>query len=240
MRVDIAVQCHLYERRLCWMLSSALDSGVNLGFIISYVKGTGRPSVPEVAEVFGNRIRLELISYPDISEYQYRGWVRNRQLERSSADWIVFADSDMVYPPGFFSRMKLLLEGPFRNDPRCLYSARFSTTLKETNELVNSFEYPCVIADAYSLASRLPGALRPNIGAGYFQLVNTKLLRRRSDPWYSPPGVKIDYSWERFSKCRSDKQFRRRLGSAPIDLPVQIHLQHERDGEAGRHLSIQR
>ena len=242
--ISIAVQCDSFQRRLCWMISSCLGhipEGMDLGFSVAYIKGKGKPSVPEVYEVFKDKIRMELIEYPDHQEFQYRGWVRNKQLETTKADWITFADSDMCYPPDFFQVLQQqLLTDKYKNNPHCLISARFSTTLAETEAVLNQYQYPCIIEDTWNKVKDLPGERKANIGAGYFQMANVALLKARPDNYYCEPGVKYDQPWEKFAKANSDKHFRRRLGREKISLPVQIHLQHVRDHEAREHLSIQR
>jgi hypothetical protein len=250
--VDIAVQCDNFQIRLCWMLSSCLPAtnpnalgnipeGLDLGFDIAYIKGKGNPTVPEVYEVFKDKIRINLTEYPDHEEFQYRGWVRNRQLEQTKADWIIFADSDMCYPENFFTELyRLLQTDKYKENPHCLYSARFSTTLEETEALLNQYQYPCIIDKPWDKISILPGELKSNIGAGYFQMANVKLLRERPDNYYCPPGQKIDQPWIKYAKAKSDQHFRRRLGRESIPLPVQRHLQHVRDHEAQLHLDVQR
>jgi hypothetical protein len=244
MNIDIAVQCHNFQKRLCWMMSSCLGNvpeGMDLGFNVAYIKDNGSPSVPQVYLKFKDRIRVDLLEYPDHQDFQYRGWVRNRQLENTKADWIIFADSDMVYPPDFFKVLQeQLLTDKYKNNPHCLYSARFSTTLAETEAVLNQYQYPCIIENVWEKVKDLPGEKKANIGAGYFQMANVKLLRERPDNYYCQPGVIYDQPWKKFARARSDQHFRKRLSREKIPLPLQIHLQHKRDFEAGKHIEDQR
>lgn len=246
MEIQVAIQCHFFQKRLCWMLSSILQQepldGDRVSVSIAHVKGTGDPTVDEVADLFRFRgLDVSLRPYPDTRDFQYRGWTRNEQLNACEADWILFADSDMVYPPDFFPKaFELLRKEPYVNSSKCLFSGRFSTTLEETDRLVDGLAYPCLVDDAFQRTVDLPGKLMPNIGAGYCHLVNVPLLKNSSEPYYCPPGKKIDNSWDRFAKAKSDQHFRRRVGKLRIPLPVQYHLQHVRDNELGKHVEIQR
>jgi len=246
MHIQVAVQCHYYQNRLCWMLSSIkqqlLVEGLSVSTSIAYVKNTGNPSTEEVIDYFKEQeMDIRGVPYPDIEDFQYRGWTRNKQLEECDADWILFADCDMVYPPGFFvAAYNMLSTEKYKNNPHCLHSGRFSTTLNETEDLVNSFKYPCLIEDASTLIQYVPGKKMSNVGAGFCQLVNVKLLKESDHPYYCVPGKKVDYAYSKFHKTKSDQHFRRRLGREKIPLPLQYHVQHIRDNEVGHHIELQR
>jgi hypothetical protein len=247
MHIQVAAQVHNFERRFCWMLSSirrqlGTHNGHHVSVSVAYVKNTGNPACEEVIKTFRDvGMDIRAVEYGDVSEFQYRGWTRNAQFYKCDADWILFADADMVYPPDFFVRAFNLLETEeFKGSPNCLYSRRFSTTLEETEALVNSYSYPRVIDDPWGEACYLPGKLKSNIGAGYCHLVNVPLLRSSTQPYYCVPGKKVDHSWETYAKAKSDQHFRKRVGGKPIPLPTQIHLQHIRDNELGRHTTLQR
>jgi len=104
---------------------------------------------------------------------------------------------------------------------------------------MGKYSYPCIVRQAHAYATRLPGKLKGNVGAGYFQMANVKLLKENHG-YYQIPGKKLDRSWDRGQKAKSDMHFRKMLGREAIDLPLQIHLQHERDSDFGEHVEIQR
>jgi hypothetical protein len=79
-----------------------------------------------------------------------------------------------------------------------------------------------------------------NIGAGFCQIISVPVMREQHGGVYVPPEENLDYSWDRFSKCKSDAQFRRKVGKRKVDLPWFVHLQHERDNEHGEHIELQR
>lgn len=244
-KISVVIQCQYFQRRLCWMLSSMLQQegltpDCRISASVAFAQGLGNPTTEAVIAHFREfGLDVQGSPWPDASEFQYRGLTRNRQLEETDADWIIFADTDMVYPPGFFAKAHELLTGPYRDNPHCLFSQRFSTELEPTRKLIDRFEYPKVVSGAHGLAYQLPGKLKGNVGAGYCQIANVKLLKHNFG-YYQVPGKHIDWSWAKRQKAKSDMHFRRMLGGEAIPLPVQIHLQHERDADYGKHVEIQR
>jgi hypothetical protein len=86
-----------------------------------------------------------------------------------------------------------------------------------------------------------------NVGAGFCQIVHRR--RGAHGGYYVRADECADWDWgKRGSNPRSDMQFRRRVsrdGGPRIGLPKwfaqnSIHLNHERDPEAGHHLETQR
>ena len=246
MHIEVAVQTHYFQHRLCWMLSSILQAdkrdGLKVTVNLAYVAGTGHPTTEDVITAFQQQgLHINSCVYDSTEEFQYRGWVRNRQLDMTEADWILFADSDMVYPLNFFNEMCRLLSGDkYRNNPHCLYSRRFSTELNPTQKLIDKYSYPACIIDAHEQVQVLPGRLKANVGAGYCQIANVALLKKNYG-YYQKPGKRIDWSWEKkYQKAKSDMHFRKMLGRQAIRLPVQIHLQHLRDSDFKKHVELQR
>lgn len=233
MKITVAIQSFLFERRLCWLLSSVLQQQGDIPEIIvdvAYVLNSGKPRTKEVIGFF-RRQGLNIVTHPykEMEDIMYRGQTRNHQVQDTDSDWIVFIDSDMVYSPTFFAEMKRLLEGEFKDNPRCLISRRRSTYLEETEKLVAQYEYPCVIPSAFDTISKLDSKVKSNVGAGYFHLANVELLRKNFQGLYCNPNKKRDRSWITGApKARSDMVFRRKLGREKIPLPIQYHAQHTR------------
>lgn len=242
----IAIQCHNFQKRLCWMLSSLVQQqpgDFKITVDISHMQGTGRPTTEVVADLFRQQgLSIKLTTYTDIQEFQFRGLTRNRQIEACNTDWIIFADTDMVYPFNFFTHLStLLVTDEWAKETRCLFSDRFSTDLDATNALVDTQVYPTVIPGAWKQAKALRGHNMPSVGAGYFQLMNVKALKEQHGGYYVRPTENKDHSWlTRHQKAHSDKQFRNRVGWRPIPLLEQIHMQHVRDADVGYHLELQR
>jgi hypothetical protein len=204
-----------------------------------------KTGVREIGKLFRDAgLDVAVRIYRDREAFKYRGEVRNRDLRLKvmkenvrdikidvpsiDADWILWADSDMVYPPNFFGELGYLLRTEFRNNKKCLHSQRKSTILEPTEELINKYIYPCIIPNAFEQANALEGVLKANIGAGYCQIANVdNLFKNRGGIYCNKPNC--DRDWDNGGqKARSDQVFRRMLGHEKIPLPIQIHLQHTR------------
>lgn len=245
MHIELAVSCHQFQRRFCWMLSSLLQqTGALPKFTVNaaYIENTGDPSTAELLDYFqGAGLNVIHTPYADKQEFQYRGLVRNRQLLKSKADWIWFGDCDMAVHPEYVAGLSKLL-AEHAGDGRMFYSGRFSTDKPSdtTDDIIGSMSYPYVVPEAYDVALKIPHHRKRNKGAGFCQIANVQSLRDNHGGQYVDPANNADYSWKRFSRCRSDTQFRRRLGRYKLDLPYFVHFQHRRDNEEGHHIEEQR
>lgn len=248
--IEIAVSCTWFQRRLCWMMSSVLQQDgetPDLTFSVAYPAGNGNPTTESVCSFFRSKgLNVKEQVYPDEQAIQFRGLVRNRQLAESTAEWILFSDSDMVYSPGFFENLGKQLEGSLKNETRCISASRISLDKEKSKSFFNSedrTEYPSLIHDPSAIVERWPVfQISKNCGAGYFQLVNVDAVRKMHGGLYVDPGKCADKAeFDDIHKTRSDSQFRRMVGGLRrIELPPQYHLNHERDNEVGHHLTIQR
>jgi len=249
--VTIAVQCHNYQRRLCWMLSSLChQSQPDLVAVdIAYLTGNGTPATESLIDFYGQRMPIRGSAYTDLRSFQKRGYTRNRQLRQCTTDWILFADCDMVYHPEYFWRLGEELLSQHATATHMLSSGRWSTEKEPTNTLVNRTisTTPELIPDAFQQVTILPKARRRNVGAGFSQLINMHHAPHAG--FYVESGKSRDWSWNRrYHKTRSDIQFRKRmnrLGGRRQSLPEWftdglIHLNHERDNEVKYHLETQR
>ena len=130
-----------------------------------------------------------------------------------------------------------------------LSSGRSSNPKEEGNALVDGMvaALPYIPA-AFETAGKLTRIPKQNVGAGFCQIINMKHCPHGG--YYVDPTKNKDWSWNRkfgFNP-RSDMQFRWRLndaGSGRRALPHwfshnAIHLNHDRDPDAGKHLDTQR
>lgn len=245
MKIDIVVSCVWFQRRLCWQLSSLLQQvgAPELEVDVAYVRNNGNPNTESVCSFFRSQgLKIRETVYQSMEGIQCRGDVRNHQLAKSEADWIVFADTDMAYDPLFFADLGKQLEGELREETKCIHGRRISLDKQYCKDFFNSpfhpYRYPCVVNDVAEQLSNWPifQISRP-IGAGYFHLANVKVLREKFGGVYLPPDERQDRAWG----YQSDKRFRNRLGGVRvIDTKPQYHLNHERDNEEGCHLEMQR
>lgn len=250
--ITIAVQCHNFQRRFCWMLSSlAQQTNPSLLVIdVAHVPANGKPSTEEACALFSDRLVIRRSEWLDRERFQYRGLVRNNQLQQCDTDWLLFGDCDMVYHPAYFARLAECLGSIEHSRARyMLSSGRISNPKEQTNALVNQWVPSAAVCvpEAWEKADAMPKNRMRNVGAGFCQLINMEHCPHEG--YYVRPAENRDHNWtKRGSNPRSDVQFRRRIsagGNHRQALPEwfstnAIHLNHDRDPEAGHHLEHQR
>ena len=251
MKIEIAISCVWFQRRLCWMLSSIAQqiNAPELIVNIGYIPNNGNPITENVGNFFRHYFELkQVICSPE--EIPYRGLVRNRQLANSKADWILFADSDMVYHPNFFENLAVILNGSLANETRCISASRISLDKDYCNDFFKSWDVNngFLVPNVAETVSKFPinqghgrgvgkNGVTRNVGAGYFQLANVENLRKNHQGLYWQPTNRRDPSWG----YKSDRQFRQMVGGiCPVEILPQYHLNHERDSDLGKHVEIQR
>lgn len=243
MMVEVCVTSHHFQHRLCWMMSSMLQQTGDRPELVmnaADMDGTGDPTTKVALDYFASHgLHVKYTDYPDTSILQYRGWVRNRMLTESMADWIIFSDADMVFPPDWFSKLAPYLMR-YSRETRMLYTGRYSTPRAQTNNLVAANgPYPRLVPDVWRKVNTVHLKKRRNIGAGFCQIVNAQNIRRKYK-LYVNPKIRRDRSWKKGQKATSDMHFRRKVGKLRIDLPYLIHLNHIRDNDMGQHIEDQR
>ena len=213
---------------------------------IAYVKNNGVPTTELACSFFKDLgLKIKETVYEDMSEIQYRGLARNRQLNNCDTKWILFADTDMVYDPYFFLDLYGQLENELKDEKRVISSRRVSLDKDFCKNYFNNEderEYPCFVDNPAEICSNWPiFQISRNVGAGYFQLVNSFNVKENHGGIYVLPERNKDRSWAKGQKARSDQQFRKMMGGRKkIQTKPQYHLNHERDNEVGKHLTNQR
>jgi len=248
--IEIAVSCTYFQKRLAWMMSSCLqqDGDVpKLTFSVAYPKNNGNPTTEDVCSFFkGQDLDVKELVYPDERAIQFRGLVRNAQLAASTADYLLYSDSDMVYSRGFFAALGERLQGDLATETRCISASRISLDKEYSKQFFNIDDktvYPSLIQDPAAQVTKWPVfQISRNCGAGYFQLINVESVRRLHGGLYVDPDKCADRAeFDNIHKTSSDRQFRSRVGGIKkIELPPQYHLNHSRDNEVGYHLTEQR
>lgn len=249
--ITIAAQCHNFQHRLCWMLSSLLQQ-TQPGLLtvdIACLAGNGSPTTEQTVAAFQPQLDVRLDVWPDREQFQYRGLIRNRQLTACSTEWLLFADGDMVYHPEYFERLAAELEANHKAATYMLSSGRISNPKEEANAMVWKWKhhYPAMVPYAWTQSDVLTKIERSNVGAGFCQLINKNHAPHAG--YYVDPTENRDWNWNRRgSNPKSDIQFRRRIaltGGERRALPDwftqnAIHLNHHRDPDLGVHLNEQR
>jgi predicted RNA-binding protein with PUA-like domain len=203
----------------------------------------GRPSTEDVVRFFqsqGLHIHHTIISDRDV--FAKRGKVRNVQARNAAeykADYTFFADCDNVYHPDFFHLLQVTLD---RMQPMaCLSSAdKYHTEPVITQDHARLAATNHLLLHAYNRALEIPRVKKVNkhVAAGCMQVIKTELCKGY---YVRDRSVRDLHLFDQFQGARSDIQFRRRFGQSIMAvLPHQIHMNHERDKEARRHLEDQR
>jgi hypothetical protein len=231
--IEVAIHCYHYQHRLCWMLSSILsqvgDDLPNITISISYAPNNGNPTTEKVCEFFreqGLNIKETVVTEKQASN---RAIARNLQIKDSTADWIIFADSDMVYDTGFFNELHGKLKTNLKYETLCMGADRVSLNIdfciKYFEE--DQTEYPRYVEDAAEIAKDFPvkWVTGRRVAPGYFQLANVDSIRTKG-------GVYSYRERDHWRGTRSDRYFRMIMGGRrPIIMESQqFHLNHDRGG----------
>jgi hypothetical protein len=232
MTIEIVIHCYSYQHRLNWMLCSILQQKGKIPNIIvsvSYLADNGNPTTEKVLDFFEDK-GLNIIRLPlEKGQESNRAIPRNIRTEKTEADWILFADCDLVYDPLFFEDLKTKLESDkYRNVEVVMGADRHSLDIpfciKYFEE--DKREYPCIIDNISEIAKNWPKRKisGKHVAAGYFQLASVKVIRNK----------KLVYSGRRrdvWRATRSDREFRIIMGGrVPIDVLPMYHLNHDRNG----------
>lgn len=247
--ITIAVQCHNFQRRFWWMLSSLAvqTAAASIVVDVAHVPGNGAPTTEEVCAIFPELVRRSEFEFD--AKFRARGLVRNVQMSECQTEWIMFADCDMVYHPTYFENLLAHLAAHHPEARHMIGSGRTSNPIGEADALVDGSApiWPRPIIEPFQQASRLARVAMENVGAGYCQIVSMK--HGAHGGYYVRPEECRDWPWERRgSNFVSDVRFRKRMVEAAgmwKALPQwfsdnAIHLNHARDLDHGRHLTEQR
>ncbi len=232
LNIEVCIHCYNYQHRLCWMLSSLLQQKgdvPNLIINISHTANNGNPTTEAVCDLFRKRGLNIVNTVVADNEVSNRAIARNRQVAQTTADWILFVDSDLVYDPYFFEDLQNQLKTNLRHEEKVMGADRHSLDIPFC---IKYFEkdkrkYPCVIKNVANIPAKWPKMWisGKNIAAGYFQLASVEVIREKAQGKYV---VRPRDFWR---GTRGDRMFRCRMGGRiGIDVKQQYHLNHDRGG----------
>ena len=231
--IEICIHCNFYQRRLNWMLNSLLDQKGDIPNIIVNISHTdldGNPTTQRVCEFFrekGLNIVETLVTQEEVSN---RAVARNKQATATTADWILFADSDVVYSDDFFFDLQNKLKTIYKDIKVVMGADRYSLDIPFCTKYFNeqdTTEYPRIIENVSKIVSEFPikwcrGA---DSAPGNFQLISVQVLKEKC-------GGKItDRPKDHWRNTKGDRALRCRAGGR-IGIKVQKmwHLNHDRSG----------
>ena len=232
MKLEICIHCYHYEHRLSWMLSSILQQKGDKPDIVvslSYLPGTGNPTSERVVEYFRAK-GMDIIDVQlELGQETNRAIPRNIRAKECTADWILFADCDMVYDPYFFEDIRSQLETEkYKQETKVIGADRHSLDIEYCVKYFNEDAriYPIEIKDVANVVSEWPLKCihGKNIAAGNFQLANVQAIKDKGGIY---SGAQRD-SWRSY---RSDRNFRVHMGGrVPMTVKPMYHLNHDRSG----------
>jgi hypothetical protein len=226
--IELAVQTYGFYRRTALMLSSLLDANFqNYGTVKLNVweDDPYLPSYYDIFDYFENRLNMNVRPWTG-KGFTNRGVVRNSDVMETTADWLYFADTDIVFPPTFFAELSRL-----NLNTKAFYTiARYTMNEEDGNALaaqvsaINPY-----VSNTYDKAMGVNigisgGKRRSVCGAGYTQMAHVASL----DGYYCHEPR--DYRKDGRAKYSSDRLFRTRFDQRlvlPLERPV--HIQHGRD-----------
>ncbi len=233
MNLEITIHCYNYQRRLTWMLSSILQQKgdiPNITISISYTPNNGNPKTEDVIKLFrekGLNI-IDIVLTPE--QIPNRSIARNLRTKETKADWMLYADCDLVYDPEFFANIKQQLESDnFKNEDKVIGADRHSLNDQfciEYFEKEDKLQYPCIVENVAEIANKWPvKRIRGKHDcAGYFQLVRVSAIREKNQ-------VYSGRDRDLWRSTKSDREFRLRMGGrVPMDVLPIYHLNHDRGG----------
>jgi len=229
--IEICIHCFRYQRRLSWMLSSILQQKGDLPKIkinISHCENDGNPTTREVCDFFSNLgldIKQTIMSNNDVSN---RAKARNVQVKESKSDWILFADSDLVYDEFFFDDINKKLRKDFLFETVCMGADRTSLDIPFCIKFFeeDNRQYPCVVESVADISKKWPIRVKTGgrLAPGNFQLASLFTIQVHGG-FYSKKEQDL---WR---ATRSDKTFRKHIGGVKnINAKPFYHLNHDRGG----------
>jgi len=214
------------------MLNSILQQKLQsceLVVSIAYTPKNGNPNTESVINYFKSK-NLSIIDVVlDKSQIFRRSISRNDRVKNTDADWIVFADADMVYDQIFFEEVAKQLKTTFKKEERVIGADRHSLSIEHCVKFFDKcpIKYPCLIQNPAKILSKWPlsNIAHGRRAAGYFQLVNTDILRQKTS-YYSKCTYKDNIILAHYP---SDIAFRQSIGGRTrMVTPPQYHINHNR------------
>lgn len=232
MKIEICIHCHNYQHRMCWMLSSIMQQTGDIPELvtsISYLPNHGSPTTESCIDFF-KKEGMNIISLPvNQGEESNRAIARNLRAKNSKADWLLYADADMVYSQNFFEELKKNLETDrWKNEKKVIGADRHSLQIQHCVDyfMSDTRAYPCVIPDVAKEVATWPVwyVKGKGIAPGYFQLASLQAIKEKG-------GIYSKINIDKWRMCKTDRVFRSHMGGkVGMDLPPQYHLNHDREG----------
>lgn len=141
--IDIVITCRGRLSHLLQSLQSLVDSGTDrIGKVIVVCYGDKPAYITMCAMAYENIVLKDKLLPIIADEYGYFNLSKARNIgaKKSTADWVMFADADTIYPEGFFDSLELDIEEFYTFEPTCSGNCIVNkTALLEYDEAINGY-----------------------------------------------------------------------------------------------------
>jgi hypothetical protein len=241
MKIQINTICFQYWKRLFWMLSSLHFQEPPIPEILIRINtcldnDKYRNVKRCICKNFDKLLNLEWINWPIISDFSFKGAVRNFDLSnmKNDMDWMLWIDPDIVFHHTHFNFLYNNLDKYLQYN-KLLSIGRINVPLHKAKVIIRNEKYhrpvkDCVLKTGFMLAPPMVDVR----AIGFYQLISTKALRDKKILLYSKKAKIQDknmYGNEKYT-THSEKEFRRKCDSIIFEgCPPVYHLDHLRGEE---------
>jgi hypothetical protein len=233
--IELCTFVYKFQKRYWWVLSSLAQqlNAPPLKITTDLCDNDPYLNVAQTQKTFSSlNMSFNMHTPADMGR---RGFIRTKNVQNASAEWLLFLDADDVFAPDFFAKLNVILAGLSEADKNKVISIpRLTMAPADGYKLVDSVTYDNIIPAAYAKTDHIKkrysrhGAVS---GAGYFQLVHVPTMRQRRINSYVDGTYDVDLmSSKSYYRMRSDMVFRKRFdGVLPIrELSPIVHVNHYR------------
>lgn len=239
--IEFVIQMSGFQRRFHWMLSALSQQADPPAFRLRVDLSTHDPFghlTPCLMRCFDGPMDIQWISH-DGDDFLQRGFLRDQAMNESDAEWLLFSDADMIYPPEFLRDVSAkYLQG--EHDANIMSVVRHGSTVENADAIINAADYteplPEAFVQAHQAWARHPHKTSLAGATGYFQLCRRAEALSRGTYYRDAInrdrpinlGIATD---RRRGRTVSDCRFRQGWKVVEVDSPPLIHLAHVREWE---------
>ena len=243
MTVEMILFCHNFQHRMSWLLSAIKDQVGDIPemiFNVAALENNGSPyTTEEILKYYSNFFQC-IHSKTTKDELRFPSILKNRLIESSRSDYLMFWSADTLMHPEYFSILKKKLCALTKVHCCIGSKAKCHTDVKATDELIKGQMY---VSDAYkkALDIKMRDDGKVDRVGGHLIVRRADILKKNDGLYVKPENCRDRDLFRKGMKTRSDIGFRANMGGTKtIKLPLLIHLNHARDKEERCHLEVQR
>ncbi len=236
--IEICVLLYAFQKRFWWMLSSLVQQIKHQEHAVPVLRiklnihkdDPFREFTDKLLSTFSPLLDFKIKIYND-QKFGCRGYTRNFDIKECTSDWILFTDADDVFHPQMFAQIGSRLEG-WKKERKVITVPRYTMNKEEGYKLIDSESYNDLLIKnsfdrvfskniGFSGKGRAPGA-------GFFQLVNVKMIKSMGINTYVDAFSDRNLFSEKGNKFKTDIRFRKKFdGVLPVRNLFQVmHIAH--------------